>query len=93
MRIAVRDTGPGIAAEHLAAIFEPFRQVDTALSGLGAGLGLAISRQLSTLMGGALAVESTLGRGSTFWVTLPAATPADTTIATAADADVPASAC
>jgi signal transduction histidine kinase len=89
VRIGVRDTGPGIAAEHLEAIFEPFRQVDSALSGLGAGLGLAISRQLSTLMGGALAVESTAGRGSTFWVTLPAARAADVTVASGADAAAP----
>ena len=73
IRVAVRDTGMGIAAENHERIFESFRQVENASSALGAGLGLAIARRLSTLMGGSLTVESALGAGATFWLTLPVA--------------------
>jgi signal transduction histidine kinase len=71
IRIAVRDTGPGIAPEDQARIFEPFRQVEGAHAKLGVGLGLAIAQRLSQLMKGTLTVNSALGAGSTFWVTLP----------------------
>jgi signal transduction histidine kinase len=73
VRISVRDTGIGVAPEDHDRIFEPFLQVEGARSRLGAGLGLAISRRLSTLMGGTLTVESVLGAGATFWLSLPAA--------------------
>jgi signal transduction histidine kinase len=72
--IRVADTGRGIPAEKLGAIFDPFVQVDRRLNteGLqGAGLGLAISRDLVTQMGGTMTVESAVGRGSTFSFTLP----------------------
>jgi signal transduction histidine kinase len=72
VRIGVRDTGIGIAPADHEHVFEPFRQVEGAHARLGAGLGLAISRRLSTLMNGALTIESALGAGSTFWLTLPA---------------------
>jgi CheY-like chemotaxis protein len=63
----VRDTGIGIAADQLGAIFEPFEQVGDAQRRLaGTGLGLAISRQYARLMGGEIQVESQVGRGSTF---------------------------
>jgi len=73
VRIDVRDTGPGIEAAHLEAIFEPFVQVDASLTRTagGAGLGLAIARQLATAMGGTLTVQSTPGVGSTFAFALP----------------------
>ena len=73
--IQVRDTGTGIPANRLAAIFEPFVQVDTALTRTqsGAGLGLSISRDLARAMGGDVTVDSELGRGSTFSVVLPVA--------------------
>ena len=75
MCIQVRDTGEGIAADKLEAIFEPFVQVGRALDrpGEGTGLGLAISRDLARGMDGDLTVESTPGAGSTFTLTLPAA--------------------
>ena len=68
-----RDSGVGIPADRLDAIFEPFVQVDDGHTRAhsGVGLGLAISRDLARAMGGDLTVESTLGVGSTFTVQLP----------------------
>jgi signal transduction histidine kinase len=69
----VRDTGIGIAPEHLEKIFEPFWQVDPgqrAADG-GTGLGLSVVRRMVRLLGGEIAVESEPGRGSTFTVRLP----------------------
>jgi signal transduction histidine kinase len=76
--INVRDSGPGIPADRLQSIFEPFVQVNEGHTRphAGVGLGLAISRDLARAMGGDLAVESVLGAGSTFSVTLPLAHPA-----------------
>jgi signal transduction histidine kinase len=75
VRIQVRDSGIGIPADRLHAIFDPFVQVRSDLTRPqgGTGLGLAISRDLASGMGGELTVESTLGAGSTFTLTLPAA--------------------
>ncbi len=72
--ITVWDTGEGIAEEQLSRIFEPFVQIYRGLtspSQEGVGLGLAISRELARTMNGDLIVESTLGHGSRFTVTLP----------------------
>jgi signal transduction histidine kinase len=75
--IEVTDTGAGIAPEHLARIFEPF--FTTKPQGVGTGLGLWISRNLVTALGGEIEVESAVSRGSTFRVLLPAgAAPAET---------------
>lgn len=73
MRLAVRDTGIGIAADRLEKIFEPFAQADASMSRRfgGTGLGTTISRQLVELMGGRLKVESSEGQGSCFSVELP----------------------
>ena len=67
---AVSDTGPGVPPEKLQMIFEPFRQADILHSKAGAGLGLAISAKLATLMGGDIRVESQPGKGSTFFFTV-----------------------
>ncbi|MBL8399425.1 MAG: AAA family ATPase [Candidatus Accumulibacter sp.] len=69
--IEVEDTGPGIAAEDLAWIFEPFVQVGRVAEQKGTGLGLAITRQCVELMGGRIGVTSRLGQGSRFWIDLP----------------------
>jgi signal transduction histidine kinase len=73
--IRICDTGIGIAPDKLSAVFEPFVQVDQRLARehSGTGLGLAISRDLARGMGGDLTVESVLGQGSMFTVTLPRA--------------------
>jgi signal transduction histidine kinase len=73
LAIVVRDTGPGIPPDKLDAVFEPFVQVDRTLASgaQGAGLGLAISRDLARGMGGDLTVASTLGDGSEFTLSLP----------------------
>ncbi len=70
IRIQVRDDGAGIAPDVLPQIFEPF--LTTKESGRGVGLGLAISRGIVERHQGRIEVESTLGRGTTFTVTLPA---------------------
>jgi signal transduction histidine kinase len=72
-RLAVADTGCGIAAEHLPHLFERFYRVDRARArgAGGAGLGLAIARELVEQHGGRIGVESAPGRGSTFAVWLP----------------------
>ncbi len=74
IRLAVRDTGPGIAEADLAHLFEPFYQAAASRrhgQQTGTGLGLAISRRLVTAMGGDIAVETEVGDGSCFSVTLP----------------------
>jgi signal transduction histidine kinase len=75
VRLNVRDTGAGIEASQLASIFEPFVQLEPALTRTteGAGLGLAISRELARGMGGDIGVSSEPGVGSTFSVELPRA--------------------
>jgi len=71
--IEVRDTGAGILRSEHESIFEPFRQVNNSITreNRGSGLGLAITRQLVELMGGQISLESEVGKGSLFTVTLP----------------------
>ncbi len=71
--IRVRDTGPGIPADRIDAVFEAFEQVDNSETRIhqGFGLGLAIARALCTLLGCTLAVESEPGAGSAFSILIP----------------------
>ena len=77
MRIAVADTGRGIAGQDIARLFAPFERLDAAQAGIeGTGLGLALSRQLVEAMDGTTGVTSTPGVGSVFWVELATTEPA-----------------
>ncbi|MDX9945589.1 MAG: ATP-binding protein, partial [Azonexus sp.] len=71
LRFEVRDTGIGIAPEHLSRIFAPFEQADSSTTRRfgGTGLGLTITRKIVELMGGRIGVDSQPGQGSCFWFT------------------------
>lgn len=73
VRFAVADTGIGIAPEHLPALFNDFSQIEAPIQKRlrGTGLGLALSKQLATLLGGTIEVQSALGKGSVFSVIVP----------------------
>lgn len=70
VRISVSDTGPGIAAEVIPTIFEPFSQAKDGAT-LGTGLGLTIAKGIVEAHGGEISVESAPGVGTTFRFTLP----------------------
>ncbi|MFQ5875734.1 MAG: sensor histidine kinase, partial [Dehalococcoidia bacterium] len=74
VEIEVKDTGVGIPKESMPFIFEPFRQVEGAFtrSHGGVGLGLNIVKKLLNLLHGRVEVESEVGKGSTFHITIPA---------------------
>jgi signal transduction histidine kinase len=89
IEIAVKDTGVGIAGEKIDKVFDPFVQAGRQLNqpAQGVGLGLAISRDLARAMKGEITLESAVGKGSTFTLTLPRAprmNPADVAAATRA---------
>jgi len=71
--VAVRDTGPGIAEQDQAKIFEEFQQADSSSTKQkgGTGLGLAIAKRIIEMHGGRLWVESKVGEGATFSFTIP----------------------
>ena len=69
----MRDTGVGISHSEYETIFESFRQVNNSVTNenRGSGLGLAITKQLVEIMGGQISLDSEIGKGSLFTVTLP----------------------
>jgi signal transduction histidine kinase len=71
--VAVRDTGPGIAASDQGKIFEEFQQADSSITRKkgGTGLGLSIAKRIIEMHGGQIWVESDVGKGSTFAFTIP----------------------
>jgi signal transduction histidine kinase len=71
LSVKIADTGPGIAPEHLGHIFDRFYRVETARSGAGAGLGLAIARQIVQAHEGEITAESRPGEGTKITVLLP----------------------
>ncbi len=74
LRFSIADSGPGIPAEQMDTIFEPYAQAEASTSRRfgGTGLGLPITQRLVSLMGGSIWMESEVGSGSTFHFTLPA---------------------
>lgn len=73
LRVTVTDTGHGMTPDQLALLFAPFTRLDADKTNVeGTGIGLAISKRITELMGGSIGVESEPGKGSTFWFELPA---------------------
>ncbi|WP_152415220.1 PAS domain S-box protein [Caenispirillum salinarum] len=73
-RFSVADTGQGIPPEHMDGLFEPFNRLGAEATEVeGTGIGLTLTRELVERMDGAIGVESTVGKGSTFWVEVPLA--------------------
>ncbi len=91
VRLSVIDTGPGLESDEVAKLFTPFQRLGASSRGIaGTGIGLTIAKGLVEAMGGTLGVSSTPGRGSTFFVDLPAATDAPPAAGSPPAADGPA---
>ena len=76
VRMTVNDTGAGLPTEKLAQLFQPFNRLGQEVKGEeGTGIGLVVSKRLVELMDGVIGVESSVGKGSTFWVELPSTAP------------------
>jgi two-component system, sensor histidine kinase len=95
VRIAVSDTGEGIAPETLEKLFDKFVQADASTTRRfgGTGLGLAICRELTQMMGGTISADSRLGEGSTFTVDLPLVRLGDSEVLPAAAPAIGEAAC
>ena len=75
IRICIADTGQGLAAESMAQLFQPFNRLGQARNAeQGTGIGLVMCKRLIELMGGTIGAQSTLGKGSVFWIDLNLAT-------------------
>ncbi|HEY0836218.1 MAG TPA: ATP-binding protein, partial [Azospirillum sp.] len=87
VRFEVADTGIGLGEEQRARLFEPFTQADASTTRRfgGSGLGLSICRRLVAMMGGAIGVESSPGRGAVFWFEVPLPPPASVSAHPVAD--------
>ena len=84
IRICVEDTGEGLSQEKLRHLFEPFNRLGRdAFAEEGTGIGLVVAKRLVELMGGTIGVESTVGKGSTFWIEMGVTTEQQTSQATA----------
>ncbi|MEI7844383.1 MAG: PAS domain S-box protein [Chloroflexota bacterium] len=71
IRMSIKDTGPGLTPDQLAHLFQAFNRLGQETGDVeGTGIGLVVAKQLVELMGGVIGVESTIGKGSTFWFEL-----------------------
>ncbi|MGU7771802.1 hybrid sensor histidine kinase/response regulator [Burkholderia sp. MR1-5-21] len=90
VRVSVRDTGAGLSPGQLDQLFQPFNRLgQEAGAEEGTGIGLVVAKRLTELMGGAIGVESTVGKGSVFWVELESAPAPDVATTTGARAETP----
>ena len=78
LRMCVEDTGSGLSAEKISQLFQPFNRLgQESRSEPGTGIGLVMTKQLVELMGGSIGVNSTVGKGSTFWIEMKRVSDAD----------------
>ncbi|MCU7837543.1 MAG: PhnD/SsuA/transferrin family substrate-binding protein [gamma proteobacterium symbiont of Taylorina sp.] len=72
LRLSISDTGSGISDEQQTQLFKPFNRLEAANKGIeGTGIGLVITKKIIELMDGEIGLESTVGKGSTFWIEIP----------------------
>jgi signal transduction histidine kinase len=79
-QISAKDSGSGIAAEHLPRVFDRFYRADSSRSSRGSGLGLALVKSITDLHGGSAVVESEVDRGTTVVLTFPNRAASDTSV-------------